>query len=135
MLDLLIARLEGVKKSGKGYVARCPAHEDRTPSLSLREGDDGRVLLHCHGGCTTDAVVAALGLSMADLFPPSDKPRRPAPAPGVSRKELQDAAEFENVVLFFIKADARKGKAISPDDFQRGQLARKRIALARKVLE
>lgn len=135
MLDLLIARLEGVKRSGKGYVARCPAHEDRTPSLSLREGDDGRVLLHCHGGCTTAAVVAALGLSMADLFPPSDRPCRPAPAPGVSRKELQDAAQFEKAVLFFIKADARKGKAISPDDFQRGQVARKRIALAREVLK
>lgn len=49
-------------------VAQCPAHEDRTASLSLGAGDDGRVLLHCHAGCSTEEVVAALGLKMVDLF-------------------------------------------------------------------
>lgn len=134
MLELLLSRLEGAKRNGKGYVARCPAHEDRDPSLSIRECDDGRVLLHCHAGCPTPAVVAALGLAMADLFPPGDKPRRPAPVPGVSRKDLQDAVEFEKSILAIIKADASKGKPISKEDFQRGQLARKRIALAKVVL-
>ena len=50
------------------YVARCPAHEDRTASLSVGSGDDGRALLHCHAGCTTEAVLAALRLDMSDLF-------------------------------------------------------------------
>lgn len=52
-------RLHG-RKSGAGYVARCPAHDDHEPSLSLRDGDDGRVLAHCHAGCTQAAVIAAL---------------------------------------------------------------------------
>lgn len=53
--------------SRKGEMSNCPAHDDRSPSLSMREADD-RVLLHCHAGCTTDQVVAALGLKLADLF-------------------------------------------------------------------
>jgi hypothetical protein len=61
--------LEQVRKSGPGWVARCPAHEDRSPSLSIREGDDGRVLVHCHAGCTTDKVCASLGLRLSDLLP------------------------------------------------------------------
>lgn len=131
MIENFLPRLDKVKKSGKGYQARCPAHEDKGPSLSLREGDDGKVLLHCFAGCSAGAVVAALGLSMADLFPPSGTPRRPPPAPGVSRRELQAAADFERVVLFIIKCDAKRGRPISQTDMRRGQVARQRLALAR----
>lgn len=56
------------KKSRSGYEARCPAHEDRHRSLSIGLGDDGRVLLDCHTGCSTDNVLAAMGLDWADLF-------------------------------------------------------------------
>src|SRR5262252_10807646 len=56
------------RKCGTGYEARCPAHEDHQASLSIGTGLDGRVLLNCHAGCPVDRVVAALGLSMADLF-------------------------------------------------------------------
>ena len=55
-----------------GYLLRCPAHDDSTPSLSLRRGEDGRALLHCHAGCSAEAVVAKMGLRMVDLFPPGD---------------------------------------------------------------
>lgn len=130
MIDTILQLLDKVKKTGKGYQARCPAHEDKGPSLSLREGDDGRVLLHCHAGCPTADVVAAMGLTMADLFPASDKPRRPPPAPGVSRRELQAAADFERSIVFLLQCDARRGRPISQTDMRRGQLARQRIKLA-----
>ena len=57
------------------FQARCPAHRDRLPSLSIAEGRDGRVLLHCFAGCSTDAILAALKLSRRDLFqgPPASK--------------------------------------------------------------
>ena len=67
-------RLEGVKSASGGYQARCPAHDDRKPSLSINESPDGRVLLHCHAGCGPAAVVEALGLEMRDLFVESDTP-------------------------------------------------------------
>lgn len=56
------------------WQARCPAHDDRSPSLSLREGQDGRVLIHCFAGCTHTAILAKLRLAQSDLFagpPPS----------------------------------------------------------------
>jgi len=56
------------RRSGKGWSARCPAHDDRKASLSVAEGDDGRVLVNCHAGCTVNAITAALGLKRADLF-------------------------------------------------------------------
>jgi hypothetical protein len=67
-VDLVLDRLEGVKKRGESYQALCPAHEDRDPSLSVAEGEDGRVLLNCFSGCRTSDVVEALDLEMKDLF-------------------------------------------------------------------
>jgi hypothetical protein len=75
-LELLLSKLPGARKSGSGWSARCPAHEDRHASLSIAQSDDGRVLLHCHAGCDTSAVLAALGLGLPDLFPAKpDTPR------------------------------------------------------------
>lgn len=67
-IETVLKRLDGAHKSGAGWTAHCPAHEDRSPSLSIREGDDGRVLLRCFAGCTFDALCAALGLAQSDLF-------------------------------------------------------------------
>lgn len=65
----VLGALEGApKKSKNGYEARCPAHEDGRASLSIGTGLDGRVLLKCHAGCPPENVVAALGLSLSDLF-------------------------------------------------------------------
>jgi hypothetical protein len=55
-----IAIALGGHKAGVGWMARCPAHDDREPSLSIREADDGKVLVHCHAGCEQHRVIAAL---------------------------------------------------------------------------
>lgn len=73
-LEQLLAKLPDAKKSGKGYVTRCPAHEDRRASLSVSAGADGTVLIHCHAGCTPEAIVAAVGMTIRDLFPKIDAP-------------------------------------------------------------
>jgi 5S rRNA maturation endonuclease (ribonuclease M5) len=57
--------------SGSGFITLCPGHDDSNPSLSISEGDGGNVLVKCHAGCQVEAVVNAVGLSMADLYPPS----------------------------------------------------------------
>jgi hypothetical protein len=61
------------------YTALCPAHEDRTASLSIGTGGDGRALVYCHRGCTDREIVAALGLTMADLFPAEHRNGRRIP--------------------------------------------------------
>ena len=64
-----LARLTRARSIGKGkWVARCPAHRDRNPSLSIGIGKDGRVLVHCFAGCRHTAVLEALGLCERDLF-------------------------------------------------------------------
>ena len=55
-----IARALGGRKAGAGWMARCPAHDDRKPSLSLRHGEDGKVLVRCHAGCEQAQVIAVL---------------------------------------------------------------------------
>jgi putative DNA primase/helicase len=64
----LLERLEGVRGTGPKWTARCPGHDDRRPSLSIRERSNGDLLVHCHRGCPTEEVVEAVGLTMADLF-------------------------------------------------------------------
>jgi hypothetical protein len=71
VLAALEARECHPRPSGNGWSARCPAHEDRQPSLSIAEGDDGRALIDCKAGCSPDAVCAALGMTMVNLFAPS----------------------------------------------------------------
>ena len=59
-IESLISRLDGVKETGPGkYVARCPAHEDRSPSLAIKDCGDGRILLHDFAGCETEDVLSA----------------------------------------------------------------------------
>jgi len=68
VLDALRAKEYDPKQSGTGWICRCPGHEDRNPSLSITPGDDGRALLKCHAGCSTQSVIEAIGLKMCDLF-------------------------------------------------------------------
>jgi hypothetical protein len=68
--DALLSRLDGVRATGRGrWVARCPSHGDSRPSLSVRELDDGRVLVHDFAGCAVADVLTAVGLEISDLFP------------------------------------------------------------------
>ena len=71
-VSTLLDRLAGVKQTGTGkWISRCPAHEDRSPSLSIREMEDGPSLINCFGGCGAGDVLDAIGLRLSDLF---DKP-------------------------------------------------------------
>lgn len=70
-IDAVLDGLERVTAGwdGESFTALCPAHDDSNPSLSIREAEDGRVLLYCHAGCETKDVLLALGLEWEDLFP------------------------------------------------------------------
>ncbi len=133
--DDLLARLEGVRQQGRGrrWLARCPAHADKTPSLSLRELDDARLLVHCFAGCDVEAVVAAVGLTLADLMPPrpieqTKGERRPFPAADVLRA-LADEAQLVAVAAANIGA----GVPLSDQDRARLLLAAERINAGRSL--
>src|SRR3990172_7151161 len=67
-IELVLSKLEGVRTTPNGWEARCPSHDDETPSLCIAVGDDGRVLLHDQAGCSPDVIVGAIGLTMGVLF-------------------------------------------------------------------
>lgn len=133
-IDMALARLDGVTSVGKSYWALCPAHGDKTPSLSVNEGDDGRVLLHCFAGCGVEEVVAAMGLRMPDLFIDGAGKQHVPKIPGVSARELKAAMEHELQILFIVKADRKAGRPISQSDLERTKIAIRRIAMARRIL-
>ena len=69
VLDALEECGNHATRSGKGWSARCPAHDDRNPSLSISEGSEGQALVHCHAGCGFDDIVEAIGLQTNEMFP------------------------------------------------------------------
>ncbi len=76
----LLARLDRVRQTAPSqWVARCPAHADKGPSLTVKELPDGRVLFHCFAGCEGDDVLAAIGLRWLDIYPPRPPDERAAP--------------------------------------------------------
>lgn len=93
----LLDRLNGVRERGKGWRAHCPAHDDGRPSLDIDLGDDGRILLICRSaGCSAQAIVGAVGLTLGDLQPPSG-PHPPQGSPRPQRKEQAFATLDEAV--------------------------------------
>jgi hypothetical protein len=66
-LDELTGKLDGVRPTGRGVRARCPAHSDHSPSLSIREGERG-LLVKCWAGCSLEEITCTLGLTVKDLF-------------------------------------------------------------------
>jgi hypothetical protein len=141
-VDNLLTRLDRVRKTGRGWTAKCPAHEDRTASLSVTAGDDGRVLLHCFAGCSATDVVTSAGLSIGELFV-----RRPTSemtfAERASLREQGRQAQwkaalnvlgFEAKIVQIVARDVRAGRTLSNEDTQRLIQACNRIDDAREVL-
>jgi len=77
-LNAILGRLQGVRRNGNGWIAVCPAHQDRNPSLSIRN-EDGKILLHCFGGCSIEGVCAALEIKVRELFASRREIHKPEP--------------------------------------------------------
>lgn len=122
-IDVVLPRLDAVKAIGKHkWMARCPTRADKTPSLSIRELDDGRVLLHDFGGEKTTDVLAAIGLGLADLHPGS-KQRPPR------RNPSRAAIEHEQHIVALGLSLLAQGKNLSPSDLSRLETARRRLEM------
>ncbi|HUW31677.1 MAG TPA: DUF3987 domain-containing protein, partial [Planctomycetota bacterium] len=106
-----------VHNAGEGkWIAQCPAHDDRRPSLSVGAGDDGRALVCCHAGCPTEAVVDALGLRMADLAPPEDNHGCKAGGPTGKIAAHYDYRDAEGKLLFrVLRYEPKDFRQVRPD--------------------
>jgi putative DNA primase/helicase len=129
--DKVVARLGGIRNgiARLGVVrtcdARCPAHDDHKPSLTVTEAEDGKVLLHCHKECSIEDIVTALGLTINDLFPQTiqDDRRRLS----VSYTYTDEAGE----ILFYVDRWSPKDFTQRPANGRRGHGSMKGV---RRVL-
>lgn len=124
-MNKFVERLDNPKQTGdRQWVAKCPAHDDRDPSLSVAETQDGRTLIHCHAGCEALDVVHAVGLELADLFPESTDTYQARPFWWArEQRKKNDGLDVERTVLALAKADRAAGKRLSGKDLARERAA------------
>ena len=132
-IDQILSRLDRVKQTGPGkWQALCPAHDDKRPSLSIKEADDGKVLLKCWTGCGAAEIVNAVGLSLADLFPGdrrslSDHGTGPMRRPFDYRDALKGIAHEATVARLIVEA-VNSGQEMDAESLDRLALAEIRIS-------
>lgn len=140
-VEEVLNRLTKVKKSGKDkWMACCPAHEDSSPSLAIKESD-GTILLHCFAGCGVDDICGAIGIELVELFPPTDKrewenQEKPVKF-GAVRFTAIDALRClagEGSVLLLLACDMAEGKVLGQDDQDRLTTALGRLSAAMEYL-
>lgn len=128
--EALLSRLQKVRSTGTGtWLACCPAHDDRTPSLTVRECPDGRVLVHCFAGCGFEEIVRAAGVSIDELFPPRQASDF---KPGLQRRfpaaDVLAALSAEAQIVRLAAANIAAGVTLADCDRDRLALAQERIA-------
>jgi hypothetical protein len=125
--DRVISRLSQVRQVAPGrWISRCPAHDDRSPSLSVRELDDGRVLVHCFAGCEVQSVLHGVGLTFSDLYPDSPISHRERRV-NHNIRDLFVMAQHEAMIVLIAGADLRNGKPLNETDQDRLVAAVSRI--------
>lgn len=140
-LRVLLDRLESVRRSGKGWRARCPACGGHSRKLAATEADNGAVLLHCFAGCSAPDVLAAIGLTLADLYPERILPTTPEEC-RIVRQRMQESAwgaalpllGFEATIVLIAGEQIVTGEALSAADLARLRQAVESIHRAREVL-
>lgn len=130
-VDVLLSRLKGVKPSGAGkWMACCPAHDDKSPSLAIRDTGD-RFLLHCFAGCSALDVVHAVGLELADLFAEGyeAEPMAFAKAEMAKKRKNQEEIEKAKLWLAILTASLKNGEDIvTPADIEKGKKLKRWLA-------
>ena len=127
-IELVLSRLDKVKDLGAGkYTALCPAHQEKTPSMSIRHTDDDRILMHCFGcGANGLEIMEAMGLDAWQLYPEKQKEhyeRQRIPFPA---HQVLSCLQFEAQIIM-IAAKRISENNISGQDLKRVNLANKRI--------
>lgn len=118
-VEALLAQLSKVKSKGGGeWIACCPSHPDKTPSLAIKECSDGRLLINCFAGCMVEDVVGAVGLTLSDLMPPKPLDHAVKRAPFSARTALE-ALAYQASIVAVAASDMSRGRDLSLADKDR----------------
>ncbi len=130
----ILSRLDSVKRTGDhSWVACCPGHDDKSPSLSIRETEDGKTLLHCFAGCQPREVVEAIGLQLHDLFPEKSGYSRPSIRPSITCRDRLICLSQEATVVLLAAERLIRGDEFPGEDLERLRLAARRISVAKDM--
>lgn len=126
-IDTVLAALEKPRKSGPGrWRARCPSCGDKNQTkLSVMEGQDGQALIKCFAGCSIDEVVSAMGLKLADLFPPKTDKHYTRGTPALKREAIAQLKGDLNVVWIYLNDIARGNPLTDADRKKAGEYGRR----------
>ena len=128
VIDNLLSLFEKVKPTGSGkWLACCSAHPDKSPSLAIKQTDDGKILLHCFSGCQVSDIVAAVGLELSDLMPENPSYQKGTKPPRFNKYELFDRLAFEAVILSLAIRQLLAKEDLSQEDLSRVLLAESTI--------
>ena len=116
-IDKVLPHLERKRQTGpKSWMALCPAHDDSSPSLSVKETDDYTLLLHCFAGCPPDSIVGSWGMGLSDLFPPDGYIKQFKKGnhkqPRNERLALDRGRDVANLVSVYAEHIAKHPKAV-----------------------
>jgi hypothetical protein len=128
MINNLLGRLSKVKSTGRNtWLACCPAHDDKSPSLSIKEEHDGHILLHCFAGCSAADIVDTVGIDIGDLFPPEPVHHKAPVRKKFYATDILAAIKFESQLVLMAAYELRKNKPLDDTDMKRLELAYERI--------
>jgi hypothetical protein len=135
MIEDIIPRLEKAKRTGRNnWLACCPAHDDRNPSMTIHAADDGRILVKCFSGCSFNEIVDALGMGWEPWFPPKQPDdfkravRRPFPA-----ADVLEALQDEALIVMVSASMLRRGEKLTDVGHERLLIAMERISTGRDL--
>jgi hypothetical protein len=127
-IDTLLPLLQKVRKTRHDrWIACCPAHDDKNPSLSIQEQDDGTLLIYCHSLCAPAHIVAAVGLELKDLFPqkmlpvehPFSRSRPKSPPRPKSYREIIANMREDLLALSIGFSELKRGHLLTLEDLER----------------
>lgn len=134
-LDNFLSRLKKVRKTaGNTYIACCPAHQDKSPSMTIREIEQDHILIHCFAGCSVESILDTVGMNFDDVFPNRVKEdgRKKSEIPFNARDVLAALSNDASLIYMFI-ADLRKNKATTPEQIENAYKAVLRVYGATKM--
>lgn len=134
-LEMMLSRLKKVRRSSPdSFMACCPAHDDRNPSLSIKDTGGGKILLNCLAGCEKLDILGALGMDWEDIMPPRlatehHKPIKPT-TQRVYPSDALKAIQLEARIVAMAAFEITKGNKLTDDDLSRLKVAMDRINTA-----
>ena len=132
-LNTVLSQLDKVQRVGNDkYKALCPAHNDKSPSLAIKDSD-GKLLLHCFAGCQTEDVLAAIGLDFNDIMPEKSNHNFTRDKKPFYALEILRIIKLEATLVSIFASDMSKGLALNSKDKTRLLLATSRINHAYEV--